>query len=326
MKISRPKATARNLNTLRSATEAAARAGFHAWKSSSNFGGVARESSFPFISSDTFRSAADIVIANEFSPEDLDGIRSLNKNAMAMVELSFIKNKGGGDPLLRWASDYNSLSNHRLGIVLHNGDWVPSGHYLQSLAETGADVYCVNVLDGLPGVTPIPVGLENSIRRKNGVLHDFLFVHDQRREPWASLPSKSRQIFGSFKVSTNFLAREPLAQKMLQTRHGFIEKRMSIKNFRDGILKSKFVVSPPGNGPDCYRTWEAIYLGAVPIVLQTSLAESLHSDLPIWAVNDWDEALSASDDELNQKYEELIQRTRDKAYFPYWLRKISEQR
>ena len=42
MKISRPKATARNLNTLRSATEAAARAGFHAWKSSSNFGGVAR--------------------------------------------------------------------------------------------------------------------------------------------------------------------------------------------------------------------------------------------------------------------------------------------
>ena len=243
-----------------------------------------------------------------------------------MVELSFIKNKGGGNPLLGWASNYISSSSHRLSIVLHNGDWVPSTQYLQSLAQAGADIYCVNILDGVTGVTPIPVGLENSIRRKNGVLHDFLFVHDQLREPWASFPSKSHQIFGSFKIATNAPVREPLAEKMKQTRYGFTNKRMSIRNFRANILKSKFVVSPPGNGPDCYRTWEAIYLGAVPIVLRTSLAESLHSNLPIWAVDDWDEALSATDDDLNQKYEDLMQRARDMAYFPYWLQRISGHR
>jgi len=298
----------------------------NALSSASNFTGVPRESSFPFISSDTFRSTADIVIANEFSPHDLHGTRPLVKDTVAMVELSFIKNKAGGDPLLSWVESIKSRSTYRLSIILHNGDWVPSSHYLESLSSLGADVYCVNILDGLSGVTPIPVGLENSIRRKNGVLHDFLFIHDQLREPWPSFPEKSRQIFASFKVSTNPAARQPLARKLQQSRFGFLGKRLSIRDFRAGIMSSRFVLSPPGNGPDCYRTWEAIYLGAVPIVLRNSLADSLHSELPIWAVDDWDEALTATDDQLHQKFDELVQRDRAKAYFPYWLQEVSEPR
>ena len=322
MEISRTSSSSRDFRALKSATKTAFWAGFQAWKSDSNFSGVARESSFPFISSHTFRAASDIVISNELDPEDLNRIRVLKKKTTAMVELSFIK-KGGGEPLLKWADNYSSANGHRLSIVLHNGDWVPGTQYLQNLAGVGADVYCVNIIDGSSGVTPIPVGLENAIRRKNGVLHDFLFVHDQLREPWASFPQKTRQIFASFKIATNAPVREPLARKIQQTRFGFSEKRLDIRDFRDGILQAKFVVSPPGNGPDCYRTWEAIYLGAVPIVLRASLAESLHSSLPIWAVDDWDEALSATDDFLNEKYEELISRNRDKAYFPYWLEKLS---
>jgi hypothetical protein len=28
----------------------------------------------------------------------------------------------------------------------------------------------------------------------------------------------------------------------------------------------RFCVSPPGNGIDCHRTWEALYLGVIPVV------------------------------------------------------------
>jgi hypothetical protein len=27
-----------------------------------------------------------------------------------------------------------------------------------------------------------------------------------------------------------------------------------------------YVLSPPGNGIDCHRTWEALFLGSIPIV------------------------------------------------------------
>lgn len=323
MRISPLRRTSRGIKALTSSLQTAAWAGLHSWNSGTNFSGVARESSFPFISSDTFRAISDIVIANEMSPKDLEGIVPKSMGSLAMVELSFNRNNGGGGPLLDWVARYSQASGQSLKLVMHNGDKVPKSDYLASLADAGAEVYCVNILDGIPGVTPIPVGLENTIRRKNGVLHDFLFVHDQLRQPWASFPPKTQNIFASFKVSTNPSAREPLRKMLKGSRFNFIDQRLPIKDFRSGILRSRFVLSPPGNGPDCYRTWESIYLGAVPIVVKGSLAQSLHSELPIWAVDDWEEALTASDEELDQKYLELISRARDKAYFPYWLQQIS---
>jgi hypothetical protein len=317
---------ARDLTDIRRINDAARVAlwaGIHSFSSASNFSGIPRETSFPFISSHTFHSIADIVITTELAPEDLETIRPNLDNRVVMVELSFIKNHGGAEPLLRWVASYSAALGKKLNVIFHMHDWVPDDKYLVSLTNAGANVFCVNVLDGLPGVTPIPVGLENAIRRKNGVLHDFLFVYDQIREPEPSFPLKKQEIFSSFKISTNPREREPLAKLLSQSRFGFAQERLPIKEFRKGILDAKFVISPPGNGPDCYRTWESIYLGSVPIVLKNSLADSLHTELPIWAVDSWEEALDASSDALDQKYEELIHRARDKAYFPYWLKMIA---
>jgi hypothetical protein len=62
-------------------------------------------------------------------------------------------------------------------------------------------------------------------------------------------------------------------------------------NRRDSWLnqiKYSFVVSPHGNGLDCYRTWEALILGCIPIV-KTSPIDILYEDLPVLIVNDWNE-------------------------------------
>jgi hypothetical protein len=36
--------------------------------------------------------------------------------------------------------------------------------------------------------------------------------------------------------------------------------------FLADLSQHKFVLCPKGNGEDCYRTWEALYMGAVPVV------------------------------------------------------------
>lgn len=49
-----------------------------------------------------------------------------------------------------------------------------------------------------------------------------------------------------------------------------------------------FVVSPHGSGFDCYRTWEAILMGAIPIVKRSPI-DAVYAGFPVVIVDDWSE-------------------------------------
>ena len=49
-----------------------------------------------------------------------------------------------------------------------------------------------------------------------------------------------------------------------------------------------FVLSPFGRGRDCYRTWEAILMGAIPIV-KTSPLDAAFEGFPVVLVENWSE-------------------------------------
>jgi hypothetical protein len=52
------------------------------------------------------------------------------------------------------------------------------------------------------------------------------------------------------------------------------------------MAKFRFALSPHGVGADCYRTWEALYIGTIPIVLRTSDSfDRVYSDLPVLLVD-----------------------------------------
>ena len=57
------------------------------------------------------------------------------------------------------------------------------------------------------------------------------------------------------------------------------------------------MISPPGNGIDCHRTWEAIYLGSVPVVLKKYISHELIRLFPIIAVNKWEDFFELSSSE-----------------------------
>jgi hypothetical protein len=71
------------------------------------------------------------------------------------------------------------------------------------------------------------------------------------------------------------------------------------------IAAHRFVLSPEGNGIDCYRTWEALYLGAIPIVM-VSPAMRAFADLPILFTEDYSEL---SPDYLERRWEEMSRRS-----------------
>jgi hypothetical protein len=57
-------------------------------------------------------------------------------------------------------------------------------------------------------------------------------------------------------------------------------------NFYRDVKRSKYILCPSGTGLDTHRVYEAILLGATPIVRSSPL-DSLYATMPVRIVNEW---------------------------------------
>ena len=84
----------------------------------------------------------------------------------------------------------------------------------------------------------------------------------------------------------------------------------------------KFTLSPEGDMHDCYRHWEAILIGVIPIIQKTSMNE-LFNDLPVLLIDEWDQI---TEQFLQQKYEEISSKNYnlEKLYMKFWIDMINK--
>ncbi len=68
----------------------------------------------------------------------------------------------------------------------------------------------------------------------------------------------------------------------------YIGTRKSNEDFIKELAKFRFVASPHGLGPDCHRTWEALYVKTIPIIKRSHICE-LFDNLPVLIVDNWNE-------------------------------------
>jgi hypothetical protein len=109
--------------------------------------------------------------------------------------------------------------------------------------------------------------------------------------------------------------RDPLAEgKPSQHAHAHVRSQ---EDYLTELSQSKFVISPRGYGLDCYRTWEALTLGAIPIVTTSGL-DPMFEDLPILIIQDWNIVTEAF---LNEQYERFQTESfnLDKLYADWWI-------
>uniref|UniRef100_A0A7S3K5T6 Exostosin GT47 domain-containing protein n=1 Tax=Aureoumbra lagunensis TaxID=44058 RepID=A0A7S3K5T6_9STRA len=65
------------------------------------------------------------------------------------------------------------------------------------------------------------------------------------------------------------------------------------RTYYSDILRSRFVLSPPGSKLDCHRHWEILMLGAIPIILRSPPLIEMFAGLPVLFVSDWSEVTPA---------------------------------
>jgi hypothetical protein len=84
-----------------------------------------------------------------------------------------------------------------------------------------------------------------------------------------------------------------------------------------------FVISPFGRGLDCYRTWEALMMGAIPIVRRSSI-ERVFDGLPVVVVDDWREVTSQKLEEWAQRFSGAWESgaVDDRLTLDHWVQRI----
>ena len=147
-----------------------------------------------------------------------------------------------------------------------------------------------------PKATALPIGLENIQYLHNGI--PLLFKIYQALSPYIS--KQPRALYG-FNVDSNPASRLPAysACQASPIADFFSENPLSYLRV---LSCYQFVVSPPGNGIDCHRTWEALYLNVIPIVLSDPFFDHFPS-LPFLILDSWDDLLSLTPQYLDAFYQ-----------------------
>ena len=64
------------------------------------------------------------------------------------------------------------------------------------------------------------------------------------------------------------------------------------------------MICPQGNGVDCHRNWEVLYLGRVPVMKKSEYLQELYKDYPILWVNDYMDCTKALLSDNNHLFEQ----------------------
>jgi hypothetical protein len=266
----------------------------------------AHPDSSPYISGDAFRALADHVL-------DMDGV--IDPRTVRRGDVVFVATH----ELPVFEAEILSHINESFILITHNSDWNIDENRV-GLAENPriAKWFAQNVMTHHPKLVHIPIGLENRWRHNNGIVADFDRLAVQKI-------SKKPRILYAFSVGTNREEREPALASLRRAKAADEYEWTNSRAYRRVLHRYCFVASPPGNGVDCHRTWEALYLGVIPIVKRSILYEGF-PNLPVFMVDDWSEIEGLGEVELAQIYERKMaaNNSMECLWMDYWKAQIKK--
>ena len=182
---------------------------------------------------------------------------------------------------------YDKLSEFRnpFRLVLHNSDDEFGEKQLKYLDIPNCKkIYTQNMNVKHPQVEPLPIGIANSCwdwgdsKKMDEVINEGF--------------SDTNPLF----IYANFTKGDGVRYERrkdcydILSENGIImQESTDYKSYLQELKKHKFCLSPEGNGIDCYRTWEALYMKTIPICKRSVMVEEFAKIFPIYIVDDWKE-------------------------------------
>lgn len=261
-------------------------------------------SSAPYITGNSFRAACDFILDEAQIPFDTN---NFHNGDIIFVKTDFLN--------YFFKSIHPQIPGNYI-LVTHNSDYSNPGAFAAYLNDPKLIAWFGQNSDILyhPKFFPIPIGVANCYW-EHGKLSTFntMVAYAQQKN------ARHYLLYLNYIDETNsergrvrkFFALKPFCS---------IEKFKPHHEYLRDLVHAKFVVCPEGNGRDCHRTWEALLMGAIPIIKHSTL-DPLFENLPILLINDWKEV---TQDFLEKNYTIMKQKQfcRDAVFVQYWINKI----
>lgn len=108
------------------------------------------------------------------------------------------------------------------------------------------------------------------------------------------------------------------------------KRDVSFDEYLNDLASHKFVLCPPGNGYDTYRSLETIYMGAIPI-FQNGLAYIAPYTTVMYPISRYNSLFAINPTELEYNYNNIMQSWKnninlEKVCWPYWKNRIESFR
>ena len=235
------------------------------------------------ISGETLQSLAEVSLYTEITDLISDQVKSLPQRLVRMSDMSpsDIKTYKVIYVYTQFLDEFFSkFYDHLDNVILvsHNSDYGIHDRYLKYLEGPNISKwYCQNRETSHPKLFSIPIGLANS-QWPHGNQDLITSIREENN-------NKEILVYKNFDIGTNYGERQICNN--ITTNNGIpLSSKTTIEEYWRFLSKSVFVISPPGNGIDCHRIWEALYLRTVPVVkYHESFSQFKH--LPILFINDW---------------------------------------
>jgi hypothetical protein len=271
-----------------------------------------RVSSYPYISGDTFRAIADFCYDETQIPLDPAALCDGAIIFVATHYLHYFFRDIHPNIAVRYIL-LTANSDCCVPVIKTNRDYFVADCTTYLDDQKIIAWFSTNVTVNHPKLFPLPLGFANAYRHEGTIA-----LIEKAKE---RIGQRNFLLYMNFKSHTNARLRERVKRIFKNKSFCHYEiKRRSFSDYLYDLRQSMYVLSPEGNGLDCYRHWEVLAMGAIPIVTHSPL-DVLFQDLPVLIVNDWSEI---TQELLIQKYEEIKNKEYawEKLYADYWINKI----
>lgn len=179
------------------------------------------------------------------------------------------------------AKKLESLQN-KCVVLFTNSDQNMSYELCQPFLDSDKiiHIFCQNIVILHPKASFIPIGLAN----RQWAHGDPNFIRQVHQLPI----KKTETIFSSFNCSTNPSVREPC---LASVHANGIQNITSYtpNEYIQQLAKHKFSFCPEGNGHDCHRFWESVWVNTIPVVTRSPMTEQFQAaGIPCVLIDSWD--------------------------------------
>jgi hypothetical protein len=190
-------------------------------------------------------------------------------------------------------------------IIFTNLEDMPIDNFIENqIPNNVLSINAVNALFHNDKIIPTPLGLQRQLNENDhnlSIIRSMIPYHRQK-------PNKLLYI--NHNIQNNMTERQGINELFIEKKKWSTvrQNRISYINFLLDILNHKFIICPIGNGIDCHRYWETLYLRRVPIMKKHPYLEILLKDLPVLFVekySDVTEKLLLDNDHLFSKLQNL---------------------